>query len=206
MAPMNKCCGCISMRSGVITIAILWMSGGIYGLIQNFQLLSDNYQYIIGSTVQIALAVNSLTILISGFGLMVVCCAESARLLQIFSGLFIFVVVIHFIYAIYFAIVVSSSGYWSYYEYYTINHFVGAILGVYFAKVIADYAKIVRLEQNNTQTLGIIEASNIANNQVRASNMTNNQIITASNMTNNQVIASNIANSQVMASNTTNHQ
>ncbi|CAG8804379.1 30994_t:CDS:2, partial [Racocetra persica] len=43
MTRMDRCCGCIPMRPGVITIALLSLAGGILGLIQNIQLLTDYY-------------------------------------------------------------------------------------------------------------------------------------------------------------------
>ncbi|CAG8682406.1 34816_t:CDS:2, partial [Racocetra persica] len=63
MARMNRCCGCIPMRPGVITIALLSLAGGILGLIQNIQLLTNSYYYILGSSGYVASVVNSLTIL-----------------------------------------------------------------------------------------------------------------------------------------------
>ncbi|CAG8837501.1 18836_t:CDS:2, partial [Racocetra persica] len=47
MARMDKCCGCIPMRTGVITIVIFWIIIGLYELVQNIQLqlISNRYHY-----------------------------------------------------------------------------------------------------------------------------------------------------------------
>ncbi|CAG8628696.1 18183_t:CDS:2 [Cetraspora pellucida] len=166
MARMNRCCGCIAMRPGVITITIFTLAGGILGLIQNIQILTDYYYYVLGSSAYVAMVANSLTILVAGFGLIVVCCAESARLLKTFSGLFIFIVFIHYAYAIYITIVVATSGYFRYFTTLVILSFIGAFLLSYFAKVISDYAASAKEEQDNYITPRRMETSDVTNNQV----------------------------------------
>ncbi|CAG8602597.1 2160_t:CDS:2, partial [Racocetra persica] len=121
---------------------------------------------ILGSTAQIALVINCLTAAITLFGLFVVCCGESAQALKIYSGLFILAVIVHFIYAIYFVFVAASNDVLRYYMGTAISQFVGYLFGVCFAKVIVDYTKLVGLEQQNAQTPGRVEASNMTNHQV----------------------------------------
>ncbi|CAG8730641.1 7376_t:CDS:2 [Cetraspora pellucida] len=158
---------CVTTKQAVVIIALLWMCGGIVGAVQNYMLLSDPYLYEIGSTGHIALVINCLTVAITLFGLFAVNCGqESVQSLKIFSGLFILAVILHLIYAIYFIIVVSSNGILGSYPGITIYLFVGPLIGAYFAKIIADYTKIVELRQQNVQTPGRVEASNTTNNQV----------------------------------------
>ncbi|CAG8513810.1 16275_t:CDS:2 [Cetraspora pellucida] len=169
MARMDKCCGCIPMRAGVITIAIFWLIIGIYNLIQNieFQLIAvKDYYSNVYKTLEIvikyALIINSLTILVTVFGIIVVCSMGSARLLKIFLGLYILIIVLHLIHAIYFTVVISSYEFFDFFIDITIKNFIGPLIGIYFAKVIADYIAIVE----SATTSRTIEDSEVANNQV----------------------------------------
>ncbi|CAG8768132.1 10860_t:CDS:2, partial [Dentiscutata heterogama] len=47
----------------------------------------------------------------------------------------------------------------------TLINFAGPIVEVYFAKIIADYAEIVKIQRENTLTPRRVEASNITSNQ-----------------------------------------
>ncbi|CAG8481788.1 5288_t:CDS:2 [Gigaspora margarita] len=62
-------------KQNVIAISVLWMIGGILGLVQNFMVLSDQYIATVDSTVQFAIAINFTTIAITCFGLIVVSCS-----------------------------------------------------------------------------------------------------------------------------------
>ncbi|CAG8790724.1 12717_t:CDS:2, partial [Dentiscutata erythropus] len=114
----------------------------------------------VGSTAQIAIAINSATILITSFGLM-----ESAKLMEVYSGVYILIVIVHIIYAIYFFIVASSNKVLDYFMRIAIYQLIGAFVGVYFAKQIAGYAKRLKLNQNSVQTPRNVEAPNMRNNQ-----------------------------------------
>ncbi|KAF0496885.1 hypothetical protein F8M41_020891 [Gigaspora margarita] len=166
MTPMNKCCVCIPIRAGVMTILLLSIFGGIYSLIQNVQIITNPYIIDLGSTGLIALVLNSLTILVCGFGLIVVGNGDPVQPLKIFSVLFIFIIVLHFAYAIYLVVVTSSNGLFDYLMFFVIIHFIEAILGGYFAKVIADYATIIKHEKGYTSSPRRTEESNMTNNQV----------------------------------------
>ncbi|KAF0556431.1 hypothetical protein F8M41_015344 [Gigaspora margarita] len=151
-------------KQNVIAISVLWMIGGILGLVQNFMVLSDQYIATVDSTVQFAIAINFTTIAITCFGLIVVSCSNSAQLVKIFSRLYILVVIVHIIYSIYFCIIVSSHDVLYYYLRITIYQFIGSLLGIYFAKIIVDYAKFVELNQNNVQTPA--KVPNVTDHQV----------------------------------------
>ncbi|CAG8598499.1 3524_t:CDS:2, partial [Dentiscutata heterogama] len=120
----------------------------------------------VGSTVQIAIAINSTTILITCFGLIVICCTESAQLMEVYSGFYIFIVIVHIIYAIYFFIAASSNNILDYFMKVATYQLIGACIGVYFAKLIAGYAKSLKVNQDSVQTPRKVEAPNTTNNQV----------------------------------------
>ncbi|CAG8545671.1 16163_t:CDS:2, partial [Dentiscutata erythropus] len=141
----------VPTKQRVALISLLWMIGGIFESV--------------GSTVQIAIAINSATILITSFGLMVVCCAESAKLMEVYSGFYTFIVIVHIIYAIYFFIAASSNYILDYFMRIAIYQLIGAFIGVYFAKLIAGYAKSLKLNQDSVQTPRKVEDPNMTNNQ-----------------------------------------
>ncbi|RIB28402.1 hypothetical protein C2G38_2059485 [Gigaspora rosea] len=153
-------------KQNVVAISILWMIGGILGLVQNFMVLSDQYLVTVDSSAQFAIAINSITIAITFFGLIVVSYSKSAQLVKIFSGLFILVVIVHIIYSVYFFIIVSSNDVLYYYLRITIFQFIASLLGIYFAKIIVDYSKVVEFNQNNVQTPTKVEAPNVTDHQV----------------------------------------
>ncbi|CAG8766593.1 24616_t:CDS:2, partial [Gigaspora rosea] len=152
-------------KQNVVAISILWMIGGILGLVQNFMVLSDQYLVTVDSSAQFAIAINSITIAITFFGLIVVSYSKSAQLVKIFSGLFILVVIVHIIYSVYFFIIVSSNDVLYYYLRITIFQFIASLLGIYFAKIIVDYSKVVEFNQNNVQTPTKVEAPNVTDHQ-----------------------------------------
>ncbi|CAG8707376.1 16720_t:CDS:2, partial [Dentiscutata erythropus] len=78
--------------------------------------------FILESPAQIALIVNILMTLISGFGFVAACV--------------------------------------------TLINFAGPIVEVYFAKIIVDYAEIVKIQRENALTPRRVEASNITSSQV----------------------------------------
>ncbi|CAG8810285.1 28616_t:CDS:2, partial [Gigaspora margarita] len=113
---------------------------------------------------QIALIINILMTLISGFGI-IAACAESVRLLKTFSVLFIFLMVFHIMYAIYYTVNIYYKGYLSVFTDETMINFVGPIIEVYFAKILVDYTEIVKIARDNTSTPGRVETSSVTNNQ-----------------------------------------
>ncbi|CAG8483244.1 12046_t:CDS:2, partial [Dentiscutata erythropus] len=157
----------LASSSGTMNYCIQFRNwiGGVLGIIQNIQILTTPYINILGSSGIIALVINSLTTLVSGYGLIVICCSESPRSLKILSGLFIFIVILHFLYGIYLIIITAVNDVLSYFVSFIILHFVGAFLGFYFARVVSDYAKIVRHEKGDISSPRRIEGSNVTNNQ-----------------------------------------
>ncbi|CAG8761945.1 13232_t:CDS:2, partial [Racocetra persica] len=95
---------------------------------------------------------------------------ESAQGLKIYSRLFIFTVIVHFIYNIYFLVILvtpySDSTVRDMEKSIAIPQFVVSLVGAYFAKLIIDYTKIVELKKKNAQTPGRVEASNTTNCQL----------------------------------------
>ncbi|CAG8807818.1 482_t:CDS:2, partial [Racocetra persica] len=168
MGRMNKFCNCIPMRTGVIIIAILCLAVGIIcgiPFILNLHLRINDSHYILQPLDYIALVIISLMILVSCFGLIIVCCAESARLLKVYSWLFFFIVFLTYVCAVYMTIVIASSSYLKHSWPYIIVIFICVFIGTYFAKVISDYASSVNAKQNNAQTPGRMEDSNVTNSQ-----------------------------------------
>ncbi|RIB08736.1 hypothetical protein C2G38_2210836 [Gigaspora rosea] len=114
---------------------------------------------------QIALIINILMTLISGFGI-IAACAESVRLLKALSVLFIFLIVIHIMYAIYYIVNIYYKGHLSVFIDEIMINFFGPIIEIYFTKVFMDYAEIVKIARDNTSTPGRVETSSVTNNQV----------------------------------------
>ncbi|CAG8603802.1 5658_t:CDS:2 [Cetraspora pellucida] len=106
---------CVPTKKLVVKIAFLWM---------------------FGSTGQIALVINYLTVSIALFGLIAFYCGYGC-----------------------WGILGSYQGFIFY-------QLFGSFMKVYFTKIIVDYIKLVELKQQNVQTPGRVEASNTTNNYV----------------------------------------
>ncbi|CAG8827573.1 20948_t:CDS:2, partial [Racocetra persica] len=136
--------------------------GGLL-FIRSLQIAVDFRNYTLNALDYITLVIFSLMILVSGFGLTVVCSAESARLLKVFSWLFNLIVLLQYVYAVFITIEISSSAYSKYFWHTIIFSFIDAFIATYFAKVISDYASSTKDVQDDTPTPGRMEVSNVTN-------------------------------------------
>jgi uncharacterized membrane protein/cbb3-type cytochrome oxidase subunit 3 len=87
---MTNCCFCIKLKAGVVIISLLWLIEGTFGTVNNILILTSSnkeisvYDYVSVFTIPITI-IHGLITIGAIFGLYVLTCAPTSKMLLIYS-------------------------------------------------------------------------------------------------------------------------